>query len=103
MLIGRRTKSMKELCTGFFRPDGKWAMRMREKGHTFVAKHLEVRQGHVDNYILPEFGGREPQELSRREIDDWLIELVGFEDGKKLAGSTKNKRYVIHFQKMNSV
>ncbi|MDR2478423.1 MAG: tyrosine-type recombinase/integrase [Treponema sp.] len=63
---------------------------MRMKGHEYPSKYLAGRQGHLDVYVIPSFGSCKPEELKRRDIDQWLLYLKK-PDGKPLAGSTKNK------------
>jgi integrase len=63
---------------------------MKKKGHHYTDKYLANRRGYVDNYIIPEFGGFQPGEITRREIDDWLLNLKK-KSGADLAGETKNK------------
>jgi hypothetical protein len=63
---------------------------MKKKGHHYTDKYLVNRQGYVDNYIIPEFGGFQPGSITRREIDDWLLNLKKKNDAE-LAGETKNK------------
>jgi integrase len=63
---------------------------MKAKGHSFGAAYLRVRQGHVDNYIVPLFGDIDPRELSGRYIDDAIIGAVR-KGGKPLAPATKYK------------
>jgi integrase len=77
-------------CRNFFSVEGHWAEKMRMKGHVYPEKYLAGRQGHLDVYIIPAFGSLKPEEIKRRDIDQWLIYLKT-PDGKSLAGSTKNK------------
>ncbi|MDR2797522.1 MAG: hypothetical protein LBB80_04195 [Treponema sp.] len=61
-----------------------------KKGHHFIDKYLFDRQGYLDNYVVPEFEHCIPQQIERREIDDWLLDLRK-KDGTELSGSIKNK------------
>jgi integrase len=81
---------LRDFCFDFFLPTGSWGQRMMAKGHRFGAAYLSVRQGHVDNYIIPLFGDLDPRELSGRYIDD---ELIGAKqkNGRPLAPATKYK------------
>jgi hypothetical protein len=58
---------------------------MRKKGRRCTEKHLINRRGYADNYIIPKFGGSQPGEITRREIDNWLLELKKPKGGE-LAG-----------------
>jgi integrase len=89
-LINRKTHDMAFYCKDFFDPSGPWVSRMRKKGHHYTEAYLANRRGYVDNYIIPEFGGSQPGEITRRQIDNWLLELKKPKGGE-LAGETKNK------------
>jgi integrase len=89
-LINRKTHDMSFHCKNFFDPEGPWACRMRKKGRHYIAKYLLDRCAYVENYIIPEFGETLPGNITRREIDDWLLALKK-PNGEQLAGATKNK------------
>jgi len=89
-LIARTTPTIADLARGFFDPAGAWACRMREKGHHYVDKYLAVRQGHLDNYVVPLFGRLQPRELTRRMVDDAVLGATR-PGGAPLSGATKNK------------
>jgi hypothetical protein len=59
-LINRKTHDMAFYCAGFFNPSSPWIVRMRKKGRHYTDKYLLNRQGYVNNYIIPEFGGSRP-------------------------------------------
>jgi integrase len=81
---------MEFYCRGFFGENSPWVVRMRKKGHHYTSKYLLNRRGYVENYIIPAFGEALPRTISRREIDNWLLDLKG-NSGRELAGETKNK------------
>jgi integrase len=89
-LINRKTHNMAFYCKGFFDPDSPWIVRMRKKGHQYTDKYLVNRRGYVNNYIIPEFGAFQPGSITRREIDDWLLNLKKT-SGAEMSGETKNK------------
>jgi integrase len=89
-LVHRRTDPFGMLCKDFFEPTSQWVLRMKKKGHHYTGKYLLNRQGYVNNYIIPAFGDRRPDTITRREIDDWLLDLKKKKQGE-LAGETKNK------------
>ena len=70
--------------------NGYWAEKMRMKGHVYPEKYLVGRQSHLNIYVIPGFGKCKPNEIKRRDIDQWLLYLKK-PNGKTLAGSTKNK------------
>jgi integrase len=77
-------------CRDFFSVQGHWAEKMSMKGHVYPGKYLTGRQGHLDTYVIPAFGGCRPLDIKRRDIDNWLLYLKR-PDGRPLAGPTKNK------------
>jgi len=89
-LVSAKADTVRELARDFFDPSGPWTERMVAKGHTFVTKYLRTRQGHLDNYLIPLFGKRDPRTITRREIDDAILGAKRL-DGGPLAGETKNK------------
>jgi integrase len=89
-LVHRRIDPFGVLCADFFKPASQWVLRMCKKGHHYTDKYLLNRQGYVNNYIIPAFGERRPDTITRREIDDWLLDLKKKSRGE-LAGETKNK------------
>jgi integrase len=90
-LIRRTSPTIADAAKGFFLPSGPWATRMREKGHHYVDKYLAVRQGHLENYIIPMFGRLQARDLRRRQIDDAFLGMDRAHGDKPLAGATKNK------------
>jgi len=64
------------LIRGMFEPDSDWRRRQAEKGRVVIDKTYDNRDGHVRNYILPLFGQDDPRELTRRYIDDKLLEAA---------------------------
>jgi integrase len=91
-LINRKTQPLSFYCNGFFAPDSPWVIRMKKKGHRYTEKYLINRRGYVENYIMPAFGDSLPQDISRREIDNWLLDLKKSSNNTtELAGETKNK------------
>lgn len=91
-LIAKAAPKLRQFCAGFFDPGSPWVQRMRKKGHVYTRRYLETRQGYLDNYVIPEFGDDDPREITRRQIDDWLLSLGRASGGSKpLAGATKNK------------
>ena len=63
---------------------------MRKKGHVYPNKYLQGKQSYLNRYVIPKFGKRRPNEIKRRDIDQWLLYLTK-PNGKPLAGPTKNK------------
>jgi integrase len=63
---------------------------MRLKGHSFSAPYLAMRQGHLDNYILPLLGDMDPREITGRYFDDALLQATR-KGGQPLASATKYK------------
>jgi integrase len=84
--------TLKDFTKDFFIPDRcKWVRRKRAKGRTFGAPHLRRCRAILDGYILPRFGSFLISTITRRQIDDWLLDLVDKKSGASLAGATRNK------------
>jgi integrase len=86
----RENHNFGHYCRDFFSPQGPWVRMMTMKGHHYSGKYLGLRQGQLDRYVIPQFGGRDPWGIKRREIDLWLMGLKK-NDGEDLAGMTKNR------------
>jgi hypothetical protein len=63
---------------------------MRKKGHHYTDRYILNRRGYVYNYIIPAFGEAHPADITRREIDNWFLDLKN-SAGRELADETKNK------------
>jgi integrase len=86
----KKSEHLAAYCASFFSAGGHWAGRMSAKGHHYSHKYLTIRRGHLENYIIPAFGGLRPADIKRRDIDNWILDLKR-PDGRNLAGATKNK------------
>lgn len=64
--------------------------RQKAFGHEYSWRYYRDKQGHLDNYILPAFGGYLVTALTMRMIEDFIVG-VGRKNGKALANDTKNK------------
>lgn len=53
--------------------------------------YYKVRQGKLENYVIPEFGPKLITAITRLQIEHWLISLEGKHRTKKLASDTRNK------------
>ena len=67
----------------FFREGSPWIARQHAKGRPFSKAHAQGRQNHLDKYILPRFGKTVLSDISKPEIEDWLLSLP-------LANATRN-------------
>ncbi len=75
-----------------FSPDGRWAERIGKKGKTFSKPFLRNKQGHVDNYLIPLLGDYRVSEITRRIVDDAVLDVRRADgDAKPLAPATKEK------------
>lgn len=81
----RSTLRLDALIDGMFDEGSPWRKRQAVKGQEITAKSYLNRQGHLDNYILPAIGDRDPRELSRRYMEDRIAALA---TRKKLAPAT---------------
>ncbi len=82
--------ALRDFIRGFFEPSSSWVTRQAAKGRNHSALILAMRQGHVDNYLLPLFGDMDPRALTGRYIDDGLIGAKR-KGGQALARGTKYK------------
>lgn len=81
---------LRDFCREFFEPGSPWVARMKDKGHVYGKRYLGMRQGHLDNYIVPLLGDEDPREVSGRVIDDAIRAAVK-RGGGPLAPATKYK------------
>ena len=86
---GRRIK-LKNFVPGFFEQTGDWVEKRKQKDKSFSPVMSQLRTGHLNNYILPEFGDRYLDEVEAFEIDDWLLTSKKYTTGEPLANGTKN-------------
>jgi len=64
------------LVRDMFAPGSAWRARQVAKGHVITDKGYANRDGHVRNYIIPLFGQDDPRQLTRRYVDDRLLEAA---------------------------
>jgi len=64
------------LIRGIFEPGSDWRRREVDKGRLVIDKTYDNRDGHVRNYIIPLFGQDDPRSLTRRYVDDKLLEAA---------------------------
>jgi hypothetical protein len=62
---------------------GNWIDRSEQKDWIITREMAQMRRGHLNNHILPEFKNREVSSITSAEIDDWLLDL-------DVANATKN-------------
>lgn len=75
--------TLKEFASGFFDQGGEWVGRQRKRNRPFSPVMSQMRRGHLENHILPEFGKRQVDDIQMHELEDWLLEL-------KLSAQTVN-------------
>jgi len=69
------TVTLGGFAAGFFRDSSPWIERQHRKGRKFGNAHAKNRQGHLDRYILPRFGKLALADISKPDIEDWLVGL----------------------------
>ena len=79
------------LIRDMFTPGSDWRKRQEAKGHVITDKGYANRDGHVRNYLIPLFGKDDPRTLSRRYVDDRLLEAA---TGKLPPGKLKGRGHV---------
>jgi len=76
--------SLEEYAKDFFAWEtSPWIRRQHAKGKSFSWVMARLRRGHLNNYIIPQFGKRLLSDLNPVEIENWLV-------GLSLANGTKN-------------
>lgn len=79
-----RTLRLDDFAKDFFKwGECKWIKRQHAKGRAFSSTQARVRRAHLDTYILPAFGRKVLTEITRPQIERWLL-------GLDLANQTKN-------------
>lgn len=76
--------TLEDFAAGFFRWGlSLWIKRQHAKGRSFGKAQAQNRQNHLDGYILPRFGKATLSEITKPDIEDWLVTLP-------LSNGTKN-------------
>jgi integrase len=68
---GHRT-SLEDFAKGFFLPGSDFMQRQRGKGRRFGDHHARQRQGHLENWIIPDLGRWLLADLTPVVIERWL-------------------------------
>ena len=97
-----RQPTVAEFAKDFFIPGKcRWLKRMKQKGHVYGPGHLKKMRANVEKYILKEFGNMTLTSVTRRSIDDWLLDLKGTKSKRPLMADAKNKIIVSFRHIMN--
>jgi hypothetical protein len=67
--------TLESFAKGFFLDSSPCIERQHRKGRKFGNAHAKNRQGHLDRYLLPRFGKMALTEISKPDIEDWLVGL----------------------------
>lgn len=87
-----RVTTFAEIATDFYTPGkSKWLKRQEARGIVYRVPHLVKQRGILENYLLPRFGGMDLKEITRRQIDDWLLNLKAARTRQPLQADIKNK------------
>lgn len=70
--------SIKDLAKGFFDPDGDWYKDRIAKGRRMTTSSLGIRQGHIENYIIPLLGEYDVREIIGDDIDKAIREATRY-------------------------
>lgn len=81
---------IKDLAPGFFDPDKPWYQDRLKKGRGMTAASLRIRQGHIENYIIPLFGEYDIRTITGYQIDQAVLNAVGIQ--KATPGLSKGTR-----------
>lgn len=83
--------TFREATADMFTSRCKWRRRVEAKGRKFSSTYFSLHRNRLTNYLWPRFGEMEPQQIRPAMIDDWLLDLHGVSDGRKLSPEMKNK------------
>ena len=68
--------TLEAFASGFFTWDSSaWIKRPHAKGRSFGKAQAQNRQGHLDHHIIPRFGKTALSEITKPDIEDWLVTL----------------------------
>jgi integrase len=75
---------LEDFASNFFKwGECPWIKRQHAKGRPFSESHAKTRRGHLEKYIIPQFGKRRLDEMTLPVVENWLV-------GLQLANQTKN-------------
>lgn len=80
----------RDASLGFFAAGSPWTIRQAQLGRSYSAEYLPQMRGRLDGYLVPAWGSTPISKITRRMVQDWLIELKG-QRGQVIKNSTKNK------------
>jgi len=75
--------TLNRFAAGFFDTGSPWIARQHAKGRPFGEATASGRRRHLSERILPKFGARQLSELTKAEIEKWLV-------GLQLSNQTRN-------------
>ncbi len=67
-----------DMAPGFFDESGAWYQDQIKKGRSMTPASLGIRQGHIENYIIPLFGNYDIRELTGADIDRAILDAERF-------------------------
>jgi len=71
----RDASTFEDFARDFFREGSSWVKRRPAQGHSIGEAQAQNRQNHLDRYILAQFGTRKLGDITKPEIEDWLLTL----------------------------
>lgn len=69
------SKTLEDFARDFFREGSPWIARQHAKKRPFGKAQAKNRQGHLDHHILPRWGKTMLSEITKPDIEDWLLTL----------------------------
>jgi integrase len=69
----------------------RWLKRQEAKGRRPRLPYIIKQRSLLDNYILPRFGKAPVRDITRRQVDDWLLDLKSKQNNIPLGADAKNK------------
>lgn len=82
-----------EFAKDFFSPRDPhgWRKRKEKGNHYYPDSYYILRQGFLNNYIMPRWGNVLITAITDVAIDNWYLDLHSVRTGEELADDTKNK------------
>jgi len=67
--------TLADFATGFYDEGSAWIKRQRGKKRSISQEVARSRAGHLENYILPQWGKKALRDIDAVSIEDWLMSL----------------------------
>lgn len=85
-----KNRTVAACVSGLYDLDGYLMRKRRQKNRPLTDKAACIRNGLIKNYVIPLWGDLDITKLTVKRIDDDLVNVLSFKDGKELSGTIKN-------------